>query len=116
MTRPILQKKDLWPPCERCGSEGYPADFCGENYLCYDCDPGWLAEVFAGRPERLAQELAHHGAIYEEIMAIRQDPTCFSYRGLGTVTRWNSPLLWWRADARFIDAKLGKRAPLRVFS
>ena len=89
MTRPILTKDQLWPPCDRCGSDGFPADFGGtlsgsEEYTCYDCNPTLLHEAL---PEHLWEEAdRRHVETRDEIMALRQDPTSFSYRGLGRVT------------------------------
>lgn len=85
--RPVLTKDQLWPPCGRCGSDGFPADFGagqpGGEYLCYDCNPGWLREVLPER--RWAEADRRHVEQKDEVLAMREDPTCFSYRGLGRV-------------------------------
>jgi len=87
--RPVLTKEQLWPPCSRCGSDGFSADFGPGfpegSFFCIDCNFGWYDEVFPNKPETAARLKAALEQARPEIEALRQDPTCFSYRGLGRV-------------------------------
>lgn len=89
MTRPVLTKDQLWPPCARCGSDGFPADYRttrdDQEYLCYDCKPAWIREAVGHLPHKLTEILQRHIDSRDEIMGFRDDPTCFSYRGYGPV-------------------------------
>lgn len=117
--RQPLAKDQLWPPCEFCGSDGYPADLggTGGTFSCLDCNPKWLQRAFAHMPEpdrsnRVAWIISQYSSTREEILALRNDSRSYSYRGLGRVRRDGDRPFERLLDSRFAR-KLGRKPPRR---
>ena len=83
----ILTREELWPPCERCFSDGFPADIGKGNsvsgYLCFECNIDWGIYYFAKKTHQRQQFLINMFTAKAEILALRDDPTSFSFRGFG---------------------------------
>lgn len=73
---------DVWPSCEECGSDGFPADVdrgVNRPYLCLNCYKAYL--VISVDTSRYEAVMAEVQAASERIEALRSKPTSKSYRG-----------------------------------